>query len=335
MTSSRHVVVVGNPGPVLPALAELGAHTRLSWLALVPDLARHGQGPFRTAHALHRDAKPEDWVTMARVLADTQEVSGVWHVGSQLADVAEDVAAELGASLVGGVPHPADGARAETGGPELSAKVLRRDGHRAQLLLTTRVQRHASGAVLTEDGPHEVDRAEVLAWCLDHVPASFLGSVDFVVTPSGLRRTGVRPWQPTDGTTELLRTRGMEAVELAWSVLTGAEVSVAGTDGSGPDGGPASVAVAAYGSEVAGALVALDGLDDARNVPGVLDVRALANLGSDVLPLSEGGEFLVRIAAGGATGSGALSTAIDGLARTAPTLDIVPSLAGSLDRVWF
>lgn len=333
MTSSRHVVVIGDPGPVLPALAELGARTRLSWLALVPDLARHGQGPFRTTHALHRDAKPEDWVTMARALADQHAVSGVWHVGRLLGDAAEDVAADLGAPLVGGLPRSADGGPGGEDGPELSAKVLRRGG-RVELLLTTRLQRHASGAVLTEDGPHEVDDAEVLAWCADHVPASFLGSVDLVATPSGLRRTGVRPWQPTDGTAELLRAGGMEATALAWSVLTGAEVPVA--DGPAPgDGRAGGVAVAAYGSEVAGALVALEGLDDARAVPGVLDVRALAGPGSEVLPLPEGGDVLVRVAAAGDTAADALRRAVDALARTAPTVDVVPSLAGALDRVWF
>jgi hypothetical protein len=127
---------------------------------------------------------------------------------------------------------------------------------------------------------------------------------------------------------------GTDAFGTAAALVTGRAAATVVAEGSSP-GVPAGVAVAGGFSEADGTLVGVDGVAEARSSAGVTRVTELVDPGASLHGIDRDGPPVVRVTARGSSPEEALTRAVTGLARTKVVVDMVPHLAGALDRVWF
>lgn len=320
--SPTHVLVIGDPTADPDSLAALAERYALSCLTEVARVTSMVPATFRTVAALHRDAKPDDWADLANAVLGSEPVHAVWHLGDDLGQVVADVAARCGVPLLGG--PDVRGPDALPGTTATASVLLARTPAQVRGLLGTHVQQLPNGAVVAEHGPLPVPQ-DMLVRCVEHVPTTFLGAVDL----ADGEVVGVRPWRGAGGAVgALLDAAGIAAGPLAATVLDGGPLPPAGPL-------PHGLAIVGYGSAVAGELVEVEGIAAAAATPGVVAVRQLAPAGAHVRAVADGGPLLVRVAATADSPDAALDAALDALDRTCPVLDVVPSLAGATERLWF
>ncbi len=328
--SAPHVLIVGDPGTSTEELSRPGSLASLSWLGLVPvvapRLAGDGAAAFQVIRALHRGAERRTWIDLARGLADQVPVDVLWHLGPDLAEIASDVADDLGVPLVGGPAQVGDASG--DGSQDYTVTVtLARVRGRTRVLVLTEAEQIPGTPVLFEHGPWSGAHPERLGeFAAIQVPDTFFGSVDLAVGNDGPRWLASRPWQPGDAAGALLRASGIDPEPLACAVVAGGPLPRSVVTGP--------VATAAYGSTAAGTLIQVDGLEAARSVPGVSAVQVVPQPGSRVLPWPAG-PLLVRATAVGTSTHEARDRALAALARTAPVVDVVPSVSGALEQRWF
>jgi len=325
------VLVIGRFGRHPSVLASTAEQVPLLHLVPMPQLTEGSLPDWRHRGliGMHRDEPPEHWTAMARALQAGRTVGLVWCIDDQHSDIAARCAEALGVPVLGVVSSPVPTA----GQSDIRVRVVR-SGATLTILSVTRLVRDPGTAhVLAEiergDDPAGREARALRRLLEEHVPVPFLGSVELRLAPDSPEVLALIPWRAGDGTRELLHGRGRDLNDIVLAATIGRPLR---RDLSPPDD---YRAIAALGTEAAGTLIAIEGIEAAKAVPGVREVVRLFQDGDRVGALSATGDHLIRVCAEANEPDEAFAAAREALSLIQPIVDVPADFAGALERMWF